>query len=107
MRGFYAKAIQLSMPRSWETSAPDGIWERRYLTATLLYGAMRPSLSFNIAESGAHRGHSVAYFSLEMGNERIGEKAVSSAALTDSNRMRAGVMGRRSAGMKAWIYRES
>jgi replicative DNA helicase len=61
----------------------------------LIILAARPSLGkttlgFNMALSAAVAGHPVAFFSIEMKDERIGEKAVTLGAEVDSMRLRKG-----------------
>lgn len=63
---------------------------------TILAGrpsAGKTSFSFHIAQNIAKAKHSVAYFSIEMASERIGEKAISLLGPFDSMRMRAGYLG--------------
>lgn len=62
---------------------------------TILAG--RPSqgkttLSYNMAENVARAGYVVAYFSLEMGEEKLGEKSISREARVDSHRLRTGYL---------------
>lgn len=58
----------------------------------------KTTFSFNIADHVARAGNSVAYFSLEMTDSMIAEKAISSDAQIDSFVMRAGALSR-----DAWV----
>lgn len=65
----------------------------------LIVIAARPSvgkttLAFNIAINAARAGHKVGFFSIEMKDERIGEKGVSLVARLDSARLRLGRLDR-------------
>lgn len=99
-----AQIERLYEDRKSVTGVPSGFEELDRMTAgfqpgDLIILAARPSmgktaLSLNVAQNAAiHKGHGIAYFSLEMGKEQLAMRLLCSEARINAHKLRTGHLG--------------